>query len=695
MHPGPSFFWKRHPFLRALLAFAGGILLQYYFSPDPLFSLCLLGISWLLLGMSLMAGIYQRWRWQYGQGLLGLLILLALGMQCTRHRDIRHHPRWFARGDTMSRLLLVRLEESPQKRTRHFRARARVLKSSSGQSWESVTGQLLLYFPPDSGQAPPAIGTHLLLKARVAPILHSGNPGGFDFRRYCLFRGITHQSFPKKDEYRILAGYPAPRLPVWLEAQRDRIIDWLRAAIPGQKESGLAEALLLGYRQDLDPELTRVYANTGAVHVIAISGMHLGLIYLLLGVLLKPLQRNRQGRVIRALLLIAGLWLFSLLAGASPSVLRAAVMFTCLVLGETLQRSGSIYNSLAFSAFVLLIINPFWLWDAGFQLSYAAVISILLFQRPLYNLIYIKNKGADAAWKLSTVTLAAQVFTAAVSLYHFHQFPVYFWLSNLVAVPLSSIILIGEIMLCGLFFWPAAAQLLGRLLSYLIQVMNGFVAWVEGLPLAVWEGLQLDVMQTVLLLGLPAGIAWCGLQNRRQGLSFSAACLLLLLALRAFDFQQRSAQHRLVVYQVPRQTAIDLFRGRTLYTWTDSVLQLSAENRCFFLEPGRILYRAGPRHEQRLPDKGWWLLETGQKKIWLARSAPGADSLPPAPADLLLLSGKKAPGPKRLPAPFYRQVVADAAVPYRILGYWERYCDSLGIPFHAVSRDGAFVMPLH
>lgn len=695
MHPGQSFFWKRHPFLRALLPFAGGIVLQYYLSPGSLLSLCLLGSSGLLLWISSLTGIYQRWRLQYLQGLLGLLILLALGMQCTRHRDIRHHPRWFARSDTISPLLWVRLEETPQKRTRHYRARARVLKYLSGQSWESVKGQLLLYFPIDSGQPPPAIGTHLLLKARVVPILHSGNPGGFDFRRYCLFRGITHQSFPKKEDYRILAGYRAPRLPQWLEAQRERIIDWLRYTIPGQKESGLAEALLLGYRQDLDPELIRVYSNTGAVHVIAISGMHLGLIYLMLGALLKPLQGKPKGRVIRALLLIAGLWLFSLLAGASPSVLRAAVMFTCLVLGETLQRAGSVYNTLAFSAFVLLLINPFWLWDAGFQLSYAAVISILLFQRPLYQLIYIKNKGADAAWKLSTVTLAAQVFTAAISLYHFHQFPVYFWLSNLVAVPLSSIVLIGEILLCGLFFWPAAAQLPGQLLSFLIQVMNGFVEKVEGLPFSVWEGLQVDAAQTALLLGLPAGIAWCLLQNRRQGLSFSAGCLLALLTLRAFDFQQRHAQHRLVVYQVPRQTAIDLFRGRTLYAWTDSALQVNAGSRRFFLEPARILYRAGRRYEQRLPEKGWWLLEAGTKKIWLARSAPATDSLPPAPADLLLLSGKKAPGPKRLPAPFYRQVIADAAVPSRIIAYWQQYCDSLEIPFHAVHRDGAFVMPLH
>jgi competence protein ComEC len=469
----------------------------------------------------------------------------------------------------------------------------------------------------------------------------------------------------------------------------------LRKHIPGERESGLAEALLLGYRQDLDPELNRVYANTGAVHVIAISGMHLGLIYLLLGILLKPLEKKRQGRWLRALQLTGGLWLFSLLAGASPSVLRAAVMFTCLVLGETLRRSGSVYNTLAFSAFVLLLINPFWLWDAGFQLSYAAVISILLFQRPLYHLLYIKNKWTDAVWKLSTVTLAAQVFTAAISLYHFHQFPIYFWLSNLVAVPLSSIVLIGEILLCGLFFWPVAAGLLGELLSLLIRLMNGFVEWVDALPFAVWEALQLSAAQTLLLLCLPAGVAWSLFHQARNGLRFAAICLLLLLGLRAIDFYQRNRQQLLIVYQAPRLSGIDLFRGRNLYAWGDSALLTNAASRRFFLEPARILYRAGRREETILPEKGWWLLCAGTQKIWLVRSAPGADSLSPTGSDLLLLSGKKAPGPRQLPAPFYRQVVADAAVPARVLRYWQQHCDSLKIPFHAVSREGAFVMPLH
>ena len=197
--------------------------------------------------------------------------------------------------------------------------------------------------------------------------------------------------------------------------------------IKGDKELGLAEALLIGYKDDLDKTLVQSYTNTGVVHIIAISGLHLGLIYWLLVQLLKPLQRRKYMKWLRPVIIILGLWLFSLLAGAQPSILRSAVMFTCIVIGETIAKKTSIYNSLALSAFGLLCWNPYWLWDVGFQLSYSAVLSIIIFMRPVYNLLYVKNKILDFFWKINAVTIAAQILTLPLSIYHFHQFPVYLY----------------------------------------------------------------------------------------------------------------------------------------------------------------------------------------------------------------------------------------------------------------------------
>src|SRR6185503_11532679 len=189
----------------------------------------------------------------------------------------------------------------------------------------------------------------------------------------------------------------------------------------------------------------------------------------------------------------------SLLAGGQPSVLRSALMFSCIVVAESLSRKTSIYNTLAFSAFVLLCINPFWLWDVGFQLSYVAVLSIVIFMKPIYNLFFIKNKILDLIWKLNAVSLAAQLLTTPFSIYHFHQFPNFFLLTNFVAVPLSSIIVLGEIFLCAISFIPFVAMLTGKIMSWLIWVMNSYIERIEALPYSLSDRLQINIAQAIFL----------------------------------------------------------------------------------------------------------------------------------------------------------------------------------------------------
>ena len=241
------------------------------------------------------------------------------------------------------------------------------------------------------------------------------------------------------------------------EKHRQVILSILRRYIDGQKEAGLAEALLIGYKDDLDKTLVQSYTNTGVVHVIAISGLHLGLIYRILLLVLKPLHTNVTLRWLEADSYIVRSMGIQFMAGAQPSILRSAVMFTFIVAGENFSK-GPRSTILALSAFFLLCYNPFWLWDVGFQLSYSAVLSIVIFMKPVYRLFYVKNKLLDYLWQLNAVTLAAQILTLPVSIYHFHQFPAHFILTNVLAVPLSSVILIGEIILCVISFAPVPCK---------------------------------------------------------------------------------------------------------------------------------------------------------------------------------------------------------------------------------------------
>ena len=234
----------------------------------------------------------------------------------------------------------------------------------------------------------------------------------------------------------------------WLDLFRKKLLYVIKNYIPGKSAYSLLEALLVGFTEDLEPALMKSYADTGVVHIIAISGMHLALICQILQVILLGTGPKKSGRWIKWTMLVVSLWGYSLLSGGSPSVIRAAAMFSLVLFAKTILREHSFYNTLAASAFVLICFDPYWLWDIGFQLSYAAILGLSLFSKPLRNLFHPQNKILAGVWNSTSVSIAAQILTAPLSVYYFHRFPVYFLIANLLAVPISSIVLAGGILLC-------------------------------------------------------------------------------------------------------------------------------------------------------------------------------------------------------------------------------------------------------
>src|SRR5687767_2118517 len=472
--------WKKAPFIRFVIPLIAGIILQWHLQIPP-------GILWILLFVSAITAIafffipfFERYKLSLLNGLSVSALFIAVGGLLSWYKNIQHDENWFGRKYNTKSSLVVTLLENPVEKTKSYKANAFVEYVLNNDSCIKTNGKIILYFKKDSSLSDLAYGSQLVIAKPLQEIKNSGNPGGFDYKRYSLFQGITHQvylreSFPsgKENEFEILSTTKKDFFQQFINSSRVKVLNILRKNIKGEKELGLAEALLIGYKNDLDKTLVQSYSNTGVVHVIAISGLHLGLIYWLLTLLFKPLQK-RKFRWLRPIFILTGLWLFSLLAGAQPSVLRSAVMFTCIVLGDALDKKSSVFNSLALSAMLLLCINPYWLWDVGFQLSYAAVLSIVIFMQPVYHWFYIRNKILDLIWKLNAVTIAAQILTVPIVIYHFHQFPLSFMFTNFLAVPLSSFILLGEILLCILSFIPAVATITGTLISWLIRIMNSY-----------------------------------------------------------------------------------------------------------------------------------------------------------------------------------------------------------------------------
>ena len=691
--PSPTAYaWNKIPFLRLLAPLIAGILLQWQIDLPRLFLLALFSGSVLVLVVFSFISVKAKYRRSILSGISVNLMLATLGGQLVWINDIRHDEKWVGRLDIKTASTIVTIEEPLVEKTNSFKAEASVDGIYGKGKFSSCKGNIIIYFKRDSAVKHLDYGSQIVFIKPLQEIKNAGNPGSFDYRRYGLFQGITHQVYLTPTDYVIMTSKHQNVFRRFIYDCRRWVVNCIQNSIRSEKEQGLAEALLIGYKDDLDKNLLQSYTNTGVVHIIAISGMHLALIYGLLLLLTNPFSKGGM-RWFRLALILAGLWLFTLLAGAQASVARSAVMFTCIALGEALSRKASIYNTLALSAFLLLVYNPFWLWDVGFQLSYAAVLSIVAFYWPIYKWFYFPNKLLDLIWKTMAISIAAQLLTTPLSLYHFHQFPVLFLLTNVVAVPLSSLILFGEIFICA-FSWLKPAEIIsGRVVERMIYWMNSYIEMFERVSFSLWKGFSIDVFQTVLLFIAVVAICNWLIDKKKWVLWTALGSLSIFMGLRSASFIEAFNQKKLIVYNVPKYAAIDLVDGREYSFIGDSLLLYDDYTRNFHIEPCRILYRTEEKQRLSICCKEF---EIGKCRVAILDSSIRFLSLEPKEAiDLLILSKNPRVYISDLARTFaIRQIVIDGSVPAWKARLWKKDCDSLNINCFDVAEKGAFVMNL-
>jgi competence protein ComEC len=689
--------WKESPFIRLIIPLTAGIVYQWYW-PSPIhFMWLLFAFSTVALWLLYAQPLSRQYRAQRLNGACIHATLFAAGGLVLFYGDIQHQKTSITRQNTAGKVILVTIEEPLSEKKQSYKTIASVQAVLFDHSINKASGKIILYFQKDTASQHLHYGKQLLLYKALQPVKNTGNPGCFDYQRYCTFQGISYQVYLKQGEYVSLKIENENLFRKFLFSTRAKIVSLLKKYIPGAKETGLAEAMLIGYKEDLDQRLVQSYSDTGVVHIIAISGLHLGLIYWLLLLLCKPLSQRTGGNLIQPMLIIAGLWLFSFIAGGSPSVLRSAVMFTCLVIGAHLNRKTSIYNSLAASAFLLLCYNPFWLWDAGFQLSYAAVLSLAIFYNPIYNLLFVSNKILDFLWKSVCVTLAAQILTVPVSVYHFHQFPNLFLIANLLAVPLSSLIIIGEIILCVVGVFPLIASGVGYLLHHTIYWLNTFIEQVGSLPYATMGNLQINGMQLVCLYAFISAMAWWLLKHQRKGALLSLMALLLFIIFHAVDIWNTGQQKKLIVYNIPRHSAIDVMVGTKYFFKGDSLLQHDYLLQKFHLQPCRLLHRVINTFNPAniLGEKNFYRFGNSS---FLLFDAPLdlSQFYPKTPVDIIILSNNPPIQIAQLTGVFTcRQFVFDASNPAWKVAKWQQECAQLGVGGFSVADKGAFVFNLY
>jgi competence protein ComEC len=692
-------FLKRAPFLRLILSLSAGISIQLYIPINPLILLTAAGLPGIALFVFPKLPFRFRFQYDWLRGIALQLLVICSGSLLVYLSDIRLSSRYFdvllRRGD----LLMVTVSEPLQQRARSYKTVVEVRNIMRDNRKIPARGKLLVYLSDDSAAAGLQQGDRLLIPSQTSPVQYSGNPGAFDYRGYCASQQIYSQAFLRSGEWRHLAGKEGTAVMRWISECREYCLYTLQQYIGG-REAGLAAALLIGYRYDLDREMVQEYTNTGIVHIIAISGMHLALIYGGLLWILRWWPKHRFSEGIKGALIILLLWAFTLLTGGAASVLRATVMFTFITLGKfMLDRYTNIYNTLAASAFLLLCYEPRLLMDIGFQLSYLAVLSIVICYRQTYYLLQSSSRWLDKLWDMTALTLAAQVLTLPLCLYYFHQFPVFFLPANMLTVPLSTIVLYGEILLLISGRVPVLAHGTGQALQLTMQWMNRAVSWIGHLPGALITDINMHPVCMICLYICIAGLLIWWLHQWRQGLLVAltgAALWSITLMLLQIDEQYR---RKMVIYNIPGHTCVDIVQANKVTTAGDREVMNNDSLYNRYLRPAHMLY--GMKQRLRTGSggvspafTGLHILSLGQKRLVIVDSVlPRVIPQKKFRTDYLLLSHNPQVDIRQLEQMFeVGCYIFDASSRLRNIQQWKSDCYMLTLRFFSVPDQGAYVV---
>lgn len=456
-------------------------------------------------------------------------------------------------------------EKSPLKKNR-FSYQVHITSFRDSAGLQPSNEKVLLYVSDSSLNKKLELGSQLVFKAKFYPISSANNPGEFNYQQFMYWEGIRYQAYVNKD-IRTFSSKKRTLKILALQAQSKLQEKYLNAGIGGDEFAVLA-ALTLGNKSYLTPELKSRFANSGAMHVLAVSGLHVGIIYLILLFLFKPVANSKKLKPFKITLIILLLWAYAFITGLSPSVLRSATMFSLILIGQNLNRKTNIYNTLAFSAFLLMLIDPTILYKAGFQLSYAAVTSIVFFQPKIASLLKTEHRMLKGIRDLLAVSIAAQIGTFPLSIYYFHQFPVYFWLSNFVVIPAATLLLY----LSFLFFLcspiRAVSHLIGILLNYSVKGLNWSVEFIEKLPGAVIHNLWMDRILMLLLILFLLLAAWAVRSKRSKSILAVLGLFMVILCYTTFVTIQKYRQATLVFYNTYTQPMLSLIDGKRQYYYS-------------------------------------------------------------------------------------------------------------------------------
>tara|TARA_R110002049_G_scaffold268752_1_gene445499 strand:- start:26950 stop:28989 length:2040 start_codon:yes stop_codon:yes gene_type:complete len=547
-----------------------------------------------------------------------------------------------------------------------------------------VSGKSLLNIQKDSTQTPLKVDAVFISRTELKDINPPLNPNQFDYKNYLKKKYIYHQlSLNRNSLYKV---YDKNTTVFGIANNiRSHINTKLKTYPFKPDELAIINALLLGQRQDISEDIYSSYVNAGVIHILALSGLHIGIILWMLNFVFKPMERIKHGYLIKTILLVSILWSFAVIAGLSPSVTRAVTMFSIVAIAMNLKRPTNIYNTLAISMLVILLFKPLLIFDVGFQLSYAAVfaiVSIVPFFDSLWN---PKNKLIKTYWQTLTVTMAAQLGIIPISLYYFHQFPSLFFISNLVIVPFLGIILgygIGVIILALFGILP---NFLAIIYGYIISTMNGFVSWISRQEAFLFKDIPFNYLYVLASYLCIIALVRFIFKRNHQRLKFILIAVLFFQGGMIFTSYYKPSD-AFIIFHKSRFSLL----GNTL----NNKMVISHDLDSATALKNNVIkdYSVGNHIKTIEEDSLQSVYILNGKKILVVDSLGVYNIKSFQPDYVLLRQSPKINLNRLIDSIKPKQIIADGSNYKSYVENWETICAKRKLPFHATGEMGAFVI---
>ncbi|TCC90453.1 ComEC family competence protein [Pedobacter frigiditerrae] len=567
-------------FVRVLFPFIAGIVCTYLFGngnfivPSIIANTLLLSY---LLSINLFYKKIKAYNFKGINGVLFNVFCFALGGLICLLNTQSSKKKYYA--DQSYNYLKVWVNAEPQLTNNILHFEVEVAGAYQNNKPTSATGKLLIALKIDS-LYPIQLnyGDELIITCKYLPVEPSYNPGEFDFKAWLASKNIYQQTFINQDhivKLNTIKGNPIIRHAI---AERKKQVAIYRQFIKNDEAFAVASTLVLGYRADLSKETLAAYSKTGTIHALSVSGSHIAIIFFLLNSMLSFLDRKKFLMLFKLFFICSLIWYYSLLTGFSSSILRSAIMITIFILAKAFNKNSNNYNILAFTAFALLVYNPFFIWDVGFQLSFISVFGLIYLQPKIYKWIHVQNKWLDKLWSAIALSLAAQLVTFPLSVYYFHQFPMYFILGNLfILLPLIAMMYLGiAILVLRVYF-------LAPIFEWIITFTNNSLKWIADLPFSRITSIWLNEWQ-LLLLSLALSLLIYAFSNYHKKLLITSICLLLVFqSYSTYNKMLATKQSKILFFSLRKNYAVAFIDTQKAILLTDLILE--DKNYQFFVEP--------------------------------------------------------------------------------------------------------------